>query len=292
MRRKIWASASYLPRLIELNKGCFVGNIDASVREYVHYENMRIAAPSSQPPAVLSVCRESRDEAKKASKLVQFNHNVQGNALVVPDTWLYPKTWYNKVADIIYLGRGSCVATLIMLLQTGMGVTRVAVPIEDYEHTHQRCRWENNSSWTPFQGIEAFLDPNIDRVTRYLRVLHGFEPSGTRFEKAFPGCKTLHEVFFLAKPALIYPDIMHIDNCVGIEKIIGSDGPGRATRFTLEVNIKGKLASALQVVDANKWIGSNEPAFHISRLYFPKSSAKKAGVIALHISNRILHRMM
>jgi hypothetical protein len=291
MRRKIWASASNLPRVIELNKGCFIdttGSVGASFAQ----EHMRMAASSGKAPAVLEVCRESRDEALRIYKLVQFNYNIEVNGRLVPEMCFYPKIWYNKDADIIYLGSGSCVGTLMMLLHTDIDLTRVAISMDDYKHTDRTCIWEEDLSHTPFQGMKPFLGPQIDHITRYLRVLHGFEPTGTLLEKAFPGCKTLREVFFLVKPAIVYPDIKHIDESVGIEKIIDSDGSRGVTKFSLEENIKGKLASALQVVGAKKWVGENEPNFNVSRLYFLKSAKRKADVMALHINNRMMHRMM
>ena len=136
IRRKIWKTASYHPRVLELHRGLNTfGRLPNGTR-YFHEESFRIARSCRSPPPLLSVSHEARHETLKAYKKVQLNHNQdRATSLVHPEsnTSTFGPTWFNKDADILYLGKGSCLGTLIVLLKSEVRPTRVAIHIEDHE---------------------------------------------------------------------------------------------------------------------------------------------------------------
>jgi hypothetical protein len=114
------------------------------------------------------------------------------------------------------------------------------------------------------------LGPQVDLLTRKLRVMHGFALAGST-EKVFPGCPALNEVIvFMKEPGPFDHDIQDFNACAGFKNytagaphypLVGN------TRMTMDAYTEYQSTTALAPFDTGAivWKGDKKPTIQFAR---------------------------
>jgi hypothetical protein len=172
-------------RLIELEWGPNL-SIPTELGNGSHHW-VRVCPRSRQPPALMHVCHESREEAQKVYQLRCFDSQMAQHLPNNPELHEH-YIWYNPKTDIIFFGEETCVSTYISVFSPDIEDIP-AIAIVNSGKGESCC---DHDDYT--YGVEGGVDT--------LQALHGFDSSETVHDFRYGGCPGLREVFVVVKSKL------------------------------------------------------------------------------------------
>jgi hypothetical protein len=210
-------------------------------------------------------------------------------------------TCFNPYCDILYLGWSTCLGTVVALVESDVKFTRIAFEVVEALHYCDRCT-DRVLGYPLSTFLALYLTLHVDRLTRILRVLHGFVPRGTSDASLFPGCGELKDVFLLTSEAGPFePYILRSNPCVGIEKYTDANpyypclGVGRPQRTSMDAYLGQLMTSTLAsmgALDGNIWATGKRPTLHLARQSNPLPEGCAFEMMALRIPGIGQHRML
>jgi hypothetical protein len=302
IRRLIWTTSCMVTRLIEIESNVHSTTpltISPGKNLNIH-SGFGLTFSSRHPaPALFYVSKEAHSEAKTVYKLVNFNSYRPEGPSPHPyarKVWKNPM-WFNPLADIVYFGDHVCLGTMISVLQTGIEIHRVAVDVRDSSTggNFYTCSCSHGDSVPSI--LQPTLGPQIDLLTRQLRVLHGFALAGST-EKVFPGCPALNEVIVFMKEAGPFDhDIQDFDACAGFKNYT-ADAPHYPlvgiTRLTADAYTEYQSTTALAPFDTGAivWKGDKKPTIQLARRSQAIPVDQHFEILAINLPGLGQHRMV
>lgn len=245
LRIKIWHFAMKQRRLIEIESGPDY-SIPTGFGNGTHHW-CRVCPRSRQPPVLMHVCHESREEAEKVYKLRCFDSKISPYLPYdPPEYWI----WFNPKSDILYFGENTCVSTVVEIC-SWYKKDIPAIAIVCSGKGEECCDHDD-----PTYGVDGGVGT--------LQALHGVDPSRTLHNYRYGGCPGPKEVFIVVKSKLWPRGQGEIDDTVDLRPAT-NDGLTRG-----QVPLKESLTREIARVDAemtmpgvgpNLWTGYDQPHF-------------------------------
>jgi hypothetical protein len=204
------------------------------------------ATPRSRvPPAILHVCFEAREEAKKFYKLTNFDYHseysgIKGNEI-----------WFNPAVDIVYFGDTTCLATIIYTRKE-LDIRRIAL-----NSTNRIVQCHDFDE--PTYGIEGGIGP-----MQALHGCHGEEQKRSMYG-LYTGLPSIREVSFVVQSNLCRPNVGEINLSYGFRPAT-TDGLTKGQK-----SFKSWMMAEIQAIESgvtlynvgeNKWVDDKKPTFH------------------------------
>jgi len=210
---------------------------------------VRVCPRSRRPPAIMHVCRESREEAEKVYTLRCFDCRVAHHLPDSPELHEH-YIWYNPQADIIFFGEDTCVSSYITVL--GGNIEDIpAIAIFGSGKGETCCDHDDEA-----YGVDGGVDT--------MQALHGFDPSETLHDSRYGGCPGLKEVFIIVKSKLWLLKQGMIDDSITLRPATNNGLTKGQISFkaTFERRIARVEAEiSLPGVGENVWVGDQKPTF-------------------------------
>jgi hypothetical protein len=248
IRLKVYQYAmSQQRRLIELEWGPNL-SIPTELGNGSHHW-VRVCPRSRQPPALMHVCHESREEAQKVYQLRCFDSQIAQRLPNNPEFHEH-YIWYNPKTDIIFFGEETCVSTYISVFTPDIEDIP-AIAIVNSSKGESCC---DHDDYT--YGVEGGVDT--------LQALHGFDSSETVHDFRYGGCPGLREVYVVVKSKLWPYKQGEIDASMTVRPATNDGLTKGQARFkaSLERDIARVDAEiTMPGVGESVWIDDKKPTF-------------------------------
>jgi 2EXR family/KH domain len=247
LRFKIYRYAMLQRRLIELEWGPNM-SVPTGIQGGSH-QWVRVCPRSCQPPALLHVCQESREEAKTIYQLRCFDTKVAQHSPNSPKLHEH-YVYYNPKADIVFFGEHTCVSTYIRVF-AGKIDDIPAIAIVNSGKGELCCDHDDD-----IYGVNGGVDT--------LQALHGFDPSVTLHNHRYGGCPGLKEVFIVVKSKLWQYKQGEVDSSVTLRPATNEGLTRGQMRFKSSLEHEIALVETetpMPRVGENIWTGDAKPTF-------------------------------
>jgi hypothetical protein len=205
-----------------------------------------------------------------------------------------PLIYYNPNADIVYFRPNSCEGTLSSFLQAYRNIPRVAINIR---RNPKHCYWDGCVISLALT-MPAVLKPNVRRIARMTRILHGFEvrPCHRHDRKFCPGCGRLREIIWVVNTTPLHPwgdksCEFKVDESV---RLLPMSNKELACNFTGQKQVR-KVKEAVKsvksgqwhpVIKENRWVREKKPLTTFQCFGFQPYSSRKLDRWFLQLKDR------
>jgi hypothetical protein len=255
IRLMIWRVLLLQPRIIEIEAkpgGAWnpfpfhIEDGDASMDDGKYM----VSHHSQEPPVILHICRESREEALDAYKLMPIY------------LLSFDRIYFNPLVDVIYFGQNSCTETMNDLLGQCWAMERVAV---DLSMQTKVCCHENEEDRDRIRVMRALHDlkhtsdlKDIFFITNTTKITGILSPQDNDLKwDEERSCAFLKDV----------PSVIHNIDSVGLYAAQDEEFPTseRIIKEHYEAEIRRVVdGHALSEVDENLW-SKDVPTFHFAK---------------------------